>query len=86
MEAELYEKYNIQTQCRVEQGSLVIRISAHVYNCMEDFELLDKAVLELQHEAKRDKKEQTGTTKDQDSFFKHWDLTPFDEFASLNID
>ena len=36
---------------------MVIRISAHVYNCMEDFELLDKAILELQHEANRDKQE-----------------------------
>ena len=65
---------------------MVIRISAHVYNCMEDFELLDKAISELQHEAKRDKKEQTEATKDQGSFFSHLDLTPLNQFASLTID
>ncbi|KAK3591461.1 hypothetical protein CHS0354_033460 [Potamilus streckersoni] len=50
---DLYELYGIQTMTVCIQGELYIRISAQVYNCMQDYEKLCRAVLELRKRAQQ---------------------------------
>ena len=71
MESALYDQFKIQVLCMSVQGELYIRISGHVYNCMEDYEKLDKAVLHLQNEPLQEKKD-----KGYKLPIMHWDLTP----------
>jgi len=43
----LYHIYKIEVPVKHLQNRLYVRISAHIYNTMEDFEKLGKALLEL---------------------------------------
>ena len=43
----LYEQYNIEAPVKAVQGHLYVRISVHMYNHMDEYKRLSKAVLEL---------------------------------------
>lgn len=40
----LYEKFSIEVPVKNIAGKLYVRISAHVYNCKEDYDVLASAV------------------------------------------
>ncbi|XP_048734812.2 uncharacterized protein LOC125650493 isoform X2 [Ostrea edulis] len=44
----LYHKYNIEVPIKAVQGELYVRISAHLYNSMDEYSRLAKAILEIQ--------------------------------------
>ena len=52
-------------------GELYIRVSAYIYNTMDDFVKLRDAILELVNEPKKDK-----PSKGYELPIMHWDLSP----------
>jgi selenocysteine lyase/cysteine desulfurase len=46
----LFHRYNIEVPIKEVQGELYVRISAHIYNELEEYEKLGDAILELTEE------------------------------------
>ena len=71
LDFDLYKRFNIQVLCMLMFGELYIRVSAHVYNSMDDFRKLRDAVLTLMEEVSVEKE-----SKGYELPIMHWDLSP----------
>ncbi|CAH1226841.1 NFS1 [Branchiostoma lanceolatum] len=47
---QLYHRFNIEVPLKAVQGELYVRISAHIYNDLADYETLGDAILQLKSE------------------------------------
>lgn len=46
----LHSRYKVEVPIKTIQDTLYVRISAHIYNTLQDYEVLAAAVLELQQQ------------------------------------
>ena len=71
-ETDIEKLYNIRISCMLVQGKLYVRLSCNIYNILEDFLKLEKAVNELRNMPKEEKRQ-----RGYDIPIMHWDLSPF---------